>query len=313
MRKSWTRKSTLRDLSLAGVLCVSSWGCGGSTEVGDAVVVPPPGSGPVAAPTTTAAAPAAGSPAAAPAPTPAATPAATPVKAEGWGTLKGQVVLSGDAPAAKVLVEKGKASKNPELCAADAPILSEHLIVDAGTKGVKNVLVYIPKPTAVNPEAKKAASEAKVVFDQAKCIFEPHVLAAMTNVPITLKSSDPVNHNVNLKLKNTQGNKLLSGGASETITTTGSERTPGMVTCDIHPWMQAWWMILDSPYFAVTDAKGNFEIKNVPAGTQKVVVWQEALTGNGFVTPPTGEDVDVKPNDTTTKDYKVEVAKLRAE
>ena len=38
-------------------------------------------------------------------------------------------------------------------------------------------------------------------------------------------------------------------------------------------------MVLDNPYFAVTDDKGNFEIKNVPAGTQKVVVWQEAVKG----------------------------------
>ncbi len=36
-------------------------------------------------------------------------------------------------------------------------------------------------------------------------------------------------------------------------------------------------MVLDNPYFAVTDDKGYFEIKNVPAGTQKVVVWQEAV------------------------------------
>ena len=33
--------------------------------------------------------------------------------------------------------------------------------------------------------------------------------------------------------------------------------------------MTAWWMVLDHPYFAVTDAKGNYEIKNAPAGTQK--------------------------------------------
>ena len=55
-------------------------------------------------------------------------------------------------------------------------------------------------------------------------------------------------------------------------------------------------MVVDHPYIAVTDAKGNFEIKNVPAGTQKVVVWQEAV---GFVTAPSGEDVTIKPNDTT--------------
>jgi len=311
MRNRWIQKPSFLGLGLAGVLCMGVWGCGGSTEVGDAVVVTPPGTTPAPAPAPSTAAapaatPAAGSPAAAPA-------ASTPVKAEGWGTLKGQVVLSGDAPAAKTLVEKGKAAKDPEVCAVAGPVLSERLVVDAGTKGVKNVLVYIPKPTNVNPDAKKAASEAKVLFDQDKCVFEPHVLAAMTGVPITLKSSDPVNHNVNVKLKNSPGNKLLAGGATDTLTTSGAERTPGMVTCDIHPWMQAWWMVLDSPYFAVTDDKGNFEIKNVPAGTQKVVVWQEALTGNGFVTPPAGEDVDVKPNDTTAKNYTIDVAKLRAE
>ena len=84
--------------------------------------------------------------------------ATAPVKAEGWGTLKGQVVFGGDTAAPKVLVEKGKAAKDPEVCAKDAPIVSERLVVDGATKGVKNVLVYIPKPTRVNHEAKKAAA-----------------------------------------------------------------------------------------------------------------------------------------------------------
>ena len=37
------------------------------------------------------------------------------MKAEGWGTLKGTVLFGGDPPAAKVLVEQGKAEKNPEV------------------------------------------------------------------------------------------------------------------------------------------------------------------------------------------------------
>ena len=193
-------------------------------------------------------------------------------------------------PAAKVLVEKGKADKDPEVCAKDAPIMSERLVVDAATKGVKNVLVYIPKPTAVNEEAKKAAAGAKVVFDQKKCVFEPHVLGVMTGATVTLKTSDPVNHNINSKLKNNAFNQLLAGGQSTTSSRpTAAERTPGEVTCDIHPWMKAYWLVLDNPYFAVTDEKGNFEIKNVPAGTQKVVVWQEAGQ-DGFVTAPSGDE-----------------------
>jgi hypothetical protein len=132
----------------------------------------------------------------------------------------------------------------------------------------------------------------------------------MAGVPITLKSSDPANHNVNVKLKNSTFNQTVAGGQSFPFTPSAAERTPGQVVCDIHPWMTSWWMVLDSPYFAVTDEKGNFEIKNVPAGTQKVVVWQEAVTKGGFVTPPSGEDINIKPNDTTTKDFTIDPTKL---
>ena len=33
----------------------------------------------------------------------------------------------------------------------------------------------------------------------------------------------------------------------------------------------------DTPYFAVTDDKGNYTIKDVPAGNYTVEVWQEKL------------------------------------
>src|SRR5262249_58482240 len=106
--------------------------------------------------------PRAGGPAAAP---PAGAPAGTstgaaPVKAEGWGTLKGQVLYGSNAPEPVVLFEKGKAPKDAEVvCSKNGPIMSERLVVDAATKGVKNVLVYLSKPTAVKPEAKEAASK----------------------------------------------------------------------------------------------------------------------------------------------------------
>ena len=69
-------------------------------------------------------------------------------------------------------------------------------------------------------------------------------------------------------------------------------------------------MVFDHPYFAVTDAKGYFEIKNAPAGTQKVVVWQEAVDKNGFVTAPSGDEVVIKANDSVVKDFKVEPSRL---
>ena len=84
---------------------------------------------------------------------------------------------------------------------------------------------------------------------------------------------------------------------------------PAEVTCDIHPWMKGYWLVLDSPYFAVTDDQGNFEIKNVPSKAQKVVVWQEAVN-KGFVTSPSGDEVNIKAGDTTTQTFKIDAGKI---
>ena len=49
------------------------------------------------------------------------------------------------------------------------------------------------------------------------------------------------------------------------------------VQCDVHPWMKAWIAVLSHPFFAVTGLNGQFEIKNVPAGTYELEAWHERL------------------------------------
>jgi plastocyanin len=308
MRIRWMNRSAIVGLGACLSVAAGVIGCGGQpSDSSTAVLVPEPNSLTTKAASGGSAAPATSAPAASTAAS-ASTASTAPVKAEGWGTLKGQVVFGGDPPAAAILQEQGKAAKDPNVCAKDGPIKSERLVVDPAGKGVKFVLVYLPKPTAVNDDAKKAAAAAKVDFDQKGCVFEPHVMAIMAGTPMTLKSSDPVNHNINVKLKNSTFNKIVTAAEPSPFTPSLPERTPGQVICDIHPWMSSWWMVLDHPYFAVTDDKGYFEIKNVPAGTQKVVVWQEAV---GFVTAPSGEDVTFKANDATIKEFTIDPAKVR--
>lgn len=309
-------KSTRRFAPLLfGSLVLS--GCGGVSSLENAVVVPDPGvnisanpaaaalgASPAATPAATAAAPAAGGEAA-----PAAEPAA-PATSDGFGTLKGKVVLEGAKPTLKFLVNKGDAGVKDSAVCATVDIPNESLLTGADGKGVKYALVYIPKPTAVNPEAVTAAQSAKVVFDQKNCVFVPHVIGFMKGQKIEIVSSDPVGHNVNAKMRaNGASNNLLGPGQKTSFTPKAGEGRPSEVTCDIHPWMKAYWLILDNPYFAVTDENGNFEIKNAPAGTQKVVVWQEAVQ---FVTPPSGSDVTI-PKDGATEnlEFKVDASKVK--
>ena len=64
-------------------------------------------------------------------------------------------------------------------------------------------------------------------------------------------------------------------GKSESVTFD----KPGIVKifCEIHYSMRAYVHILESPYFATSDERGNFVIKNVIPGTYTLNVWQENL------------------------------------
>jgi hypothetical protein len=41
--------------------------------------------------------------------------------------------------------------------------------------------------------------------------------------------------------------------------------------------MSAYILVTSSPYFAVSDEKGEFVIEDVPAGTREIKVWHEKL------------------------------------
>jgi hypothetical protein len=57
--------------------------------------------------------------------------------------------------------------------------------------------------------------------------------------------------------------------------------TPGIYSqlCNIHPDMLAFVVVVPTPYFAVTDAAGAFEIRGVPPGQYTLVAWHEKKDG----------------------------------
>jgi len=47
--------------------------------------------------------------------------------------------------------------------------------------------------------------------------------------------------------------------------------------CDVHGWMNAYVVVMDNPYYAVTDKDGKFELKGLPPGTYTIEAWHEKL------------------------------------
>jgi plastocyanin len=237
------------------------------------------------------------------------------VPAQGsFGTIKGRLVYGGSpAPPAKDLVPKGAAQKDPAVCAAAVAIPDRSLVVDPKTLGVKYGFAYLVRPKGENPEAVKelVGKAEKVVLDQKNCEFIPYALAIHQDQTLVFKSTDPVNHNVHLSpFANAPFNQILAAnGVVEKKLV--PERRVIPVSCDIHPWMKAWIMVFDHPFFAITGDDGSFEIKGVPAGEQKLVVWQETV---GYATPglAQGVPVSVKAGEVTdVGEVKLDPAKVK--
>ncbi len=50
-----------------------------------------------------------------------------------------------------------------------------------------------------------------------------------------------------------------------------------LVRCGVHPWMYAWVVIPDHPYFGVTGPAGEVIMPSVPEGVSTLRVWHETL------------------------------------
>jgi hypothetical protein len=202
-----------------------------------------------------------------------------------FGTIKGRLIWGGEnLPAPRILEEKGKAAKDPDVCAKDQPILSQELVVDPKTKGMAHGFAYLVRPVGTNPKAVAdlLTKTPKVEMDQINCTFVPHSLAFHQDQSLVLKSSDPRNHNVRFSGFNNAGFNQILAPNGQLETKLVAERVPVVLACDIHPWMKAHLMVFDHPFFATTGPDGSFEIKGVPAGMQHLIVWQETT---GYVTP----------------------------
>jgi len=143
-----------------------------------------------------------------------------------------------------------------------------------GIKSAENIAVYVD----VLADKKFDAPKDHVVIDQRKMAFLPHVVAVQQGTTVDFLNSDPVGHNV--YWPSVSGNKKLSHNLG---TWPKGDKKPfqfndlGTVSflCNVHPEMSGYVVVVPTPYFAVTDKDGNFEIKNVPAGKYTLKTWSE--------------------------------------
>src|SRR5262249_21208360 len=123
--------------------------------------------------------------------------------------------------------------------------------------GVKNAVVMVEGVRRGKPML-PAAQNAQI--DQNKCEYSPHVQIAAVNTEITIRNSDPVLHNIQFF----QGDNSLFNIAQPVQGQMNKQKLdkvgPLNVECAVHGWMQGNVVVVDNPYYALTDDSGKFSI-----------------------------------------------------
>lgn len=151
---------------------------------------------------------------------------------------------------------------------------------------LRDFVVSIDEPMAnIAP-----ASAAMAVTMQKDASFDPHVLPIAVGTTVRWPNEDDIFHNV----------FSMSDAKEFDLGYYKKEKTPEIVFdkvgrvdvfCAIHTRMHCIILVLPNPYFAKTDARGRFIIKDVPPGTYKLKAWHERLPSavQEVVVPAEGE------------------------
>ena len=180
------------------------------------------------------------------------------------GTISGTVKYDGAPPKPKTL----EVTKDKEVCGLKPHVEEDVVVGDGG--GIQNAVVIVKG-------AKGDLKPGDVTFDQKGCDYVPHVLAFPAGSTVKIVNSDGILHNIHTYSTANPSFNMAQPKFKKVIEQKVEKPEVIKVTCDAHGWMHGWWVATDTPYFAVTDDKGNYSIKDVPAGDYTVEVWQEKL------------------------------------
>ena len=141
-----------------------------------------------------------------------------------------------------------------------------------GTEQLDNVVFWLApsgSPTAI------LVAPVHPQLVQRNKTFEPHLLVVPVGSVVAFPNHDPFFHNVFSLFEGKRFDLgLYEAGGSRNVVFD----KPGIsyIFCDIHAQMSAVVIALPTPYYAISDHKGQIAISHVPAGRYTLHVWSEA-------------------------------------
>jgi plastocyanin len=149
-------------------------------------------------------------------------------------------------------------------------------ITAKGAKNGGNAVIYIDKIKGKTFEPPKEHA----LMDQKNLSFIPHVLPILVGTTVDFLNSDDVLHNV--FSPDQCAGKFNLGSWPKGKTKSYTFKEPGCTAtllCNVHPEMEGFVVVVETPYYAVSNQDGTYSIKDVPAGKYTLKIWHERLKG----------------------------------
>lgn len=111
------------------------------------------------------------------------------------------------------------------------------------------------------------------------CHAKDYVIGISNGVDFLIENMDPVKHEIaTYEIDGSavyqKSNKSVLSNSSQVRSTFSHPNTKEfLLRCNLHPFLQTQALIVENPYFAVTDAKGQFSIEKIPPGTYDIIAW----------------------------------------
>lgn len=164
------------------------------------------------------------------------------------------------------------------LLALAVPLVAGEIHGKVTCKGVKDCADAVVYVGAISGKTFPAPAEhAKI--DQLNLVFHPHVLPVLVGTTVDFLNSDAVLHNVFSPDACADKFNLGTWPKGQTRSYTFKRECVASLLCKVHPEMEAFAVVVATPYFTVAKADGAYAIANVPDGAYTAKVWHPKLKG----------------------------------
>lgn len=152
---------------------------------------------------------------------------------------------------------------------AQAPV--QLTVRDGAGQPVPEAVVYLQGPRGGSPVPSEPA-----VIEQRDKVFVPAVTVIQRGMEVLFPNNDSVSHHVYSFARPNAFELPLYKGDSKPVVRFDN---PGVVTlgCNIHDAMLGWIVVVDTPYYARTDAGGVARLDHVAEGDYEAFVWSPRL------------------------------------